>query len=419
MLNLNQLLNALPQHKSYQIPQSGLPFYDACVLLGAMHYFFGKSACTLEERSGQYLIEGAFLGRDIEHYQERLKGKGLERIETTTLSLLEQLDPSQIEAYFSGERNGVEEVSVSRYLEPTLASGSRSFDAARYNTMASEQGLPLKRPLPEVAMAALGLTRCSLVYGQDEVLLLVPVFAPSQVPHSPHIQTQQTQHKAPLAGAWLCALQVKEASAFAIKDFAIAYHGPRGFYYSRLLGLKELPPQLSEQVVGFLSASRDGLAELGLALAHFLENPSPKTLETVVFSKAKTLGQKLDNYSLATARALLSGAAAQEAWALCKGHTAGQEVVADLTEALGMVLKEDPRPFFALANSSTPESFYGQLTQLLSRQIAGAQAKGRNNYASTLITKISAASTEDLLGAMQQQAFAEHKTRFLLGSLSY
>lgn len=418
-LNLN-LSGALPAFQSYQVPKTGLPFYDACVLLGAMHYFFGSSACSLQDRGSHYLIEGSFLGRDILNYQERLKGAGLERIEATTLVLLENLESkaaeSEIEAYFQGQGSLGEE-TVSRYLEPAFLSGARGYDAARYSTLASEQGLSFKRPRAEVWIAALGLTRCSLVYSPEETLLLMPILEGSDLPQSPHLPTKEVRHPYPMVGALHSALEIQEDASFPIHDFAVAYHGARGFYRSGLLGLPRVPEALKEQALEFLGYKGD-LADLGESLANFLVNPSLKALEELLSIKASAMANpKLSQHSRSRAAALLKGAV-KEVWAMCKTH--GEVPPSPhLVTALAQVLAEDPKHYFVLANTSSAQAFYQKLTQLLARQIAMAQSQGHRKWSTELLTKVAGATTPEVLAATSQtKGFAAHKVRFLLGALS-
>ena len=78
--------------KTYYVQKTGFPFYDACQLVGAMHYFFGTSVSSIRDHFAHWEISGVFTGENSANYGERLKSKGLERIEQTTLVNLEKLE---------------------------------------------------------------------------------------------------------------------------------------------------------------------------------------------------------------------------------------------------------------------------------------------------------------------------------------
>ena len=77
--------------KTYYVQKTGFPFYDACQLVGAMHLFFGTGASSLQDKNAYWQLSGPVTSTNMANYGERLKGKGLERIEQTTLIYLNEL----------------------------------------------------------------------------------------------------------------------------------------------------------------------------------------------------------------------------------------------------------------------------------------------------------------------------------------
>ena len=91
---------------------------------------------------------------------------------------------------------------------------------------------------------------------------------------------------------------------YQIRDFAYAYHGGRGFYYSGLLGLHRLCTQFGKvqdfarQALNYFERTRStepGIAmDLARLLAGFLKNPSLDTLTAIVRTKARILANEED-----------------------------------------------------------------------------------------------------------------------------
>ena len=296
--------------KTYYVQKTGFPFYDACQLVGAMHLFFGSGASSLRDLRTHWELSGPVVGANLANYGERLKGKGLERVEQT-LVVLDKLEDSrgEVEGFFEARPPKTEVLKkvkrevVSGYLEPAWLGGARSPDAARYGVLASQRGLPSKRPVPEILMATLGLTQVALAYGNDEVTTVLPVLENSVQPMTPFITFKQRyQHRAGGAISTVFAalgILADLGLRYRIQDFAFAYHGGRGFHYSGLLGLHRLcaafadVKEFAHEALGYLERTRSLEAgvplDLARLLADFLKNPSMDTLAAMARAKARVL----------------------------------------------------------------------------------------------------------------------------------
>lgn len=444
--DLGQLPTALPSQSTYVVQKTGFPFYDACQLVGAMHLFFGSGVSSIQDRTSHWEISGSTVGSNTANYGERLKGKGLERVDQTTLSLLDELEQqnASIQDYFGQpfpkSLSNWPQEKVSRFLEPAWLTGARSSDAARYNVLASEQGLPSNRPKAEVLVATLGLTRCALAYGNDEVLTVLPVMSNTLIPLDPFMTLKQRYQHA--AGGSISAVYaglgilVELAHKQNIQDFAFAYHGGRGFYYSGLLGLHKLcsqfrkntDPDLAKQALAFFnqtsSADTGIVPDLARLLAEFLKNPSIKILEGIARNKARILcSDSIKPYITAATRQLLSTTAAiKEAIGMAILENKLIPVPSNgLIKALGEVFRSDKGwigSYINLERADKADAFYAEISKILSRAIARAE-KDRSSGLSVekLQGYLAGLQSQDVLQACEPQNlryFAAHKTTFLL-----
>ncbi|PZA06223.1 MULTISPECIES: hypothetical protein [unclassified Meiothermus] len=431
--------------KTYYVQKTGFPFYDACQLVGAMHLFFGSGASSLRDLRTHWELSGPVAGANPANYGERLKGKGLERVEQTTLAVLDELEASRgdIESFFEARPPKAEvlqrarQEGVSRYLEPAWQMGARSPDAAQHGVLASQRGLPSKRPVPEILVATLGLTQAALAYGNDEVTTVLPVLENSVQPMTPFITFKQRyQHQAGGAVSAVFAavgILADLGLRYRIQDFAFAYHGGRGFYYSGLLGLHRLcaafagVKKFAHEALDYLERTRSlekGVPlDLARLLADFLKNPSPDTLAAMARAKARVL---VDESLPVNVRAAASGllgtpVSIQEAMRMAEIRQIPPPSEA-LVKALGEVFRGEGNgdwigAYIGLERADKPEKFYAEVAKILSRALAKAE-KERKWLAKNLKEAMDSLSSEEVLSAYDQRTFPAHKTAFLLRVLA-
>lgn len=431
--------------KTYYVQKTGFPFYDACQLVGAMHLFFGSGASSLRDLGAYWELSGPVAGANPANYGERLKGKGLERVEQTTLVVLDELEASrgEVEGFFEARPPKTEvlqkagQKGVSRYLEPAWLTGARSPDAAQYGVLASQRGLPRERPVPEILVATLGLTQAALAYGDEEVTTVLPVLENSVQPMTPFITFKQRyQHRAGGAiSAVFAALGILAdlGLRYRVQDFAFAYHGGRGFYYSGLLGLHRLCAafagvrEFAQEALGYLERTRSlekGLPlDLARLLADFLKNPSMYTLAAMARAKARVLvDEDLPVYVRAAAGELLGTLVSiQEAVRMAEPRQIPPPSEA-LVKALGEVFRGEREgawigAYIDLERADKPEKFYAEIAKILSRALARAE-KERKWLARNLKEAMDSLTSEEVLLAQDQRSFPAHKTAFLLRVLA-
>jgi len=431
--------------KTYYVQKTGFPFYDACQLIGAMHLFFGSGASSLRDLRTYWVLSGPVAGANPANYGERLKGKGLERVEQTTLVVLDELEASrgEVEGFFEATPPKTEvlqkarQEGVSRYLEPAWLTGARSPDAAQYGVLASQRGLPSKRPVPEILVATLGFTQAALAYGNDEVTTVLPVLENSVQPITPFITFKQRyQHRAGGAiSAVFAALGILADLGLRhrVQDFAFAYHGGRGFYYSGLLGLHRLcaafagVKEFAYEALGYLERTRSLEAgvplDLARLLADFLKNPAMDTLAAMGRAKARVLvDEGLPVYVRAAAGELLGDLVSiQEAMRMAEPRQIPPPSEA-LVKALGEVFRSEREgawigAYIDLERADKPEKFYAEIAKILSRALARAE-KERKWLAKNLKEAMDALTSEEVLSAQDQRTFPAHKTAFLLRVLA-
>lgn len=427
--------------KTYYVQKTGFPFYDACQLVGAMHLFFGSSASRLRDLGTHWELSGPVAGANPAHYGERLKGKGLERVEQTTLVVLDELEDSrgEVEGFFKARPPKAEvlqkarQEGVSRYLEPAWQTGARSPDAAQYAVLASERGLPRKRSVPEILVATLGLTQAAVAYGNDEVTMVLPVLKDSVQPITPFITFKQRyQHRAGGAISTVFAalgILADLGLRYRIQDFAFAYHGGRGFYYSGLLGLHRLcaafagVKEFAHEALGYLERTRSlevGVPlDLARLLADFLKNPSLDTLAAMARAKARVLvDEDLPVYVRAAAGELLgTPMSIQEAMRMAEARQIPPPSEA-LVKALGEVFCSEREgawigAYINLERADKPDKFYAEVVKILSRARARAE-KERKWLAKKLKEVMDSLTSEEVLSAHDQRTFPAHKNAFLL-----
>lgn len=431
--------------KTYYVQKTGLPFYDTCQLVGAMHLFFGSGASSLRDLRTHWELSGPVAGANLANYGERLKGKGLEHIEQT-LAVLDKLEASRgaVEGFFEARPPKTEvlkkakQEGVSRYLEPAWLTGARSPDAAQYRVLASQRGLPSKkRPVPEILVATLGLTQAALAYGNDEVTTVLPVLENSVQPMTPFTTFKQRyQHRAGGAiSAVFAALGILAdlGLRYRIQDFAFAYHGGRGFYYSGLLGLHRLcaafagVKEFAHEALGYLERTRSLEAgvplDLARLLADFLKNPSMDTLAAMARAKARVLvDEDLPVYVRAAASELLGTMVSiQEAMQMADSRQIPPPSEA-LVKAVGEVFRGEHEgawigAYINLERADKPDKFYAEVAKILSRALARAE-KERKWLAKNLKEAMDSLTSEEVLSAHDQRTFPAHKTAFLLRVLA-
>jgi len=437
--------------KTYFVQKTGFPFYDACQLVGAMHLFFGTGASSLGDRKTHWELEGDVVGASTANYGERLKAKGLERIEQTTLVYLDDLEanqshitefyqalPPKSQVFAEAKHEG-----VSRYLEPAWLTGARSSDAAQYGTLASQRGLPSKRPVPEMLVATLGLTQAALAYGNDEITTVLPVLANSLQPMTPFLTFKQRyQHSAGGAISAVFAglgILTDLGLKYHIEDFAFAYHGGRGFYYSGLLGMHKLcaafkgVQEFARQALNYFDRTRSLEAgvplELARQLADFLKNPSVDTLSAMARTKSRILVDKdLPAYVRAAASELLgTPRSIQEAIKMAESRQIPPPSEG-LVRALGEVFRSEEEEerawigaYINLERADKPEKFYGEVAKILSRALSRAE-KDKKWLAKNLKEAMDSLTSDEVIRAYDSRFFPAHKTTFLLrilGSMKY
>ena len=442
--------------KTYYVQKTGFPFYDACQLIGAMHYFFGTSTSSIRDQFAHWEITGSATGQNTANYGERLKNKGLERIEQTTLSNLEKLESvaSDIEEFFeaASPKTNVTEKSkqegVSRYLEPAWLTGARGQDAAIYSVLASQRGVPSKRPVPESLIATLGLTQVALAYGNDEILAILPVLENTLQPMQPFLtHKQRYQHSAGGSVSAVLAslgLLVELGQKYRIADFAFAFHGGRGFYYSGLLGLHRLCGQFknvqtfSKQALNYLQRSNrsdPGVAlDLARLIADFVKNPSLKTLTGIVRTKSRIQSsQETAPWVLGASTELLSTTQSiKEAISMVEGDKHIPPPSEGLVQALGEVFRAEKKgtwigAYINLERAHKADEFYAEVSKILSRALSRAESdKSDKRWLPSRIKEaLSLLTSQEVLSACEpsnRAYFSAHKTTFLLrvlGNMKY
>lgn len=436
--------------KTYYVQKAGFPFYDACQLIGAMHLFFGSGTSQLRDVHAYWELSGPVAGANMANYGERLKNKGLERIEQTTLSFLEKLEDTtgEIQAYFEALPPKTEVIEqsqregVSRYLEPAWLTGARGQDATAYGILASQRGIPSKRPAPELRVATLGLTQAALAYGNDEALTVLPVLQDSLQPMTPFITFRQRyQHGAGGAISAVFAslgILVDLGKKYRIQDFAFAYHGGRGFYYSGLLGLSRLCSQFghvedfARQVLNYLERTRSADAgvplDLARQLAQFLKNPALDALAAIARSKARLLAdEELAPWISGAASELLGTTLSiKEALTMVEDQRRIPPPSEGLVRALGEVFKAEKQgawigAYINLERAHKPDEFYAEVGKILSRALSRAESD-RRWLAAKLRDALALLTAQEVLEACEPanlRYFSAHKTTFLLRILSH
>jgi hypothetical protein len=442
----------IPPLVSFQVQKTGFPFYDACQLTGAMHYFFGGSTSTIEDKGAYWIIQGPKTTPNVANYRERLRFKGLERIEQTTLihldadQLSNPVQQHKVYAFFNAVfpktqvmQNSSED-NVSRFLEPSWLTGSKGFDAAPYGVLASQRGLSSKRPIPEMLIATLGLTQAALAYGNDEVMTVLPILKDTIRPTQPFLQFKQRyQHKAGSSISAIFAslsILVELEHRLDIQDFAFAYHGGRGFYYSGLLGLNKLCSRFrsakssvaeafARQALRYFERTSNAKPgpELDLArlLANFIKNPSLRTLDVIIRAKSRILAnaENISAWTYNAAVQLLSNDAAIQGVNVMSGDQ--KEAFLDpkssngLIEAVADVLREYPKGswigrYIELERASNSEQFHAKINRMLSRSLARSHKEGKTP---ALFIK-----DQDADVVIDGKEFAAYKQNFLMRLLN-
>jgi hypothetical protein len=440
--------------KTYYVQKTGFPFYDACQLVGAMHLFFGTGASSLQDKNAYWQLSGPVTSTNMANYGERLKGKGLERIEQTTLVYLNGLEtilPS-IQEYFEALPPKAEVIKksnqegVSRYLEPAWLTGAKGKDGALYGVLASQRGVSSDRPESELLVATLGLTQVALAYGNDEVTTVLPLLENSVQPLQPFIvHKQRYQHSAGGAISAVFAslgILVDLGLKYQIRDFAYAYHGGRGFYYSGLLGLHRLCTQFGQvqdfarQALNYFERTRStdpGISmDLARLLASFLKNPSLDTLTAIVRTKARILANEEDIPAWirsVTTELLGTTQSIKEAQQMADVRQNVPPPSENLVKALGEVLFAEGKGawigmYIQLERADKPAKFYDEVQKILSRAISRGEKseepriKGMTNRVKQSLSLL---TPDAVLTAMQpenQNLFQAHKNTFLLLVLS-
>lgn len=314
------LLTGLPRRRAY-VRKTGLPFYDAARVWGVSRLLFGQSTCRVIERADRWELEGYAVNRAPEHtvwLRTRLTRRGLERIEGTTLHVLDKLASryDEVMDYFSnpGRTGQVKaDTNVSRYLEPAWLSGSRGYESWNYGSLAAERGSGVKQPFAEVAAATAGICLAGLGTSGNDRLLLLPVpdaEAGRPVALGPFLQFDyELQHRAGgIVGPVALALHILRqiGDLLPVREFAYARFGPRGFYESGYLGLgtvlrhwqREAEPdgpirRILREVAHslFITRYRDDPAthDLARAQAMFVYDPTLIRLEALLKERVRHL----------------------------------------------------------------------------------------------------------------------------------
>jgi hypothetical protein len=377
----------------------------------------------------------------------------LERIENTTLKKLDQLKDCrhEVELFYETKPPKVKmplnwkRESTSRYLEPAWLQGARGFDAARYRVLASQEGLPITRPRPEVLVATLGLTQAALAYGDGEVTMVLPVLENSLQPMTPFILFKQRyQHPAGGAVSAVFAalgILVDLGLKYRVNDFAFAYHGGRGFYSSGLLGLSRLcaafahVKEFAHQALQYLEKTSKDLKqnsrerarmplELARLLVDFFKNPTLATLGAMARAKARVQAEENPPGVRAVASELLGTQRAIEEAMVMADYEHIQPPSEHLIKALGEVFRAEGDgkwigAYINLERADRPERFYAEVAKILSRALAQAEKeKQRKWLARNLKDALNSLSSEEVLSAYNHRTFLAHKTAFLLRLLA-
>ena len=438
--------------QTYVVQKTGFPFFDACQLVGAMHAFLGGNTQTVLDKGTYWTLIGSVTtGKtQISLLGDRLLNKGLERVELTTLVFLADVDSQleKVQAYyaqpFPKSLEGVKLASISRFLEPALLTGLKGSEGAKYSSMASQMGVSSERPLPELVVATLGLTRAALAYGNDEVLTVLPVLENSSQPLSPLIAFgQRFNHAAGgQSAAVMAALSflVQLGGVYPVRDFAYAYHGGRGFYHGGLLGLHRLcahmtsDSPLAAQALYFLQRSNreeSGPAlELARTLTHFLKNPARDTLAILTRIKARAVAD--EKHLPAWVRHAASGLlgtpdAIEEAQTMTELSNDIPKPSEALVKALGTVFRTAGKgswigSYIQLERAQKPADFYAEVAKLLSRAIARAWDDEKQKWLAPSLEKaLLELQSGEVLAACEpanSKYFLAHKSTFLLRVLA-
>lgn len=309
------MLGRLPVgYRTIRVRKTGLPFFDANRLLGAAYYFFGSGTSTLIDNGSYWELSGPRLQRHETQrawVRERLYDRGLERIETSTLKILDNLDEfdNEITAYFE---NGTmptkaRRESVSRYLEPALLQGSRGAESFSYSNLASACGTPQRELLPELVVSTLGLCFSGIGYAGDDQWLVLPVIgdAESSIALGPFYEFDVSyRHGAGgVTAAVGLALRMLRNLVNRVKvtDFAYAWFGGRGFYRSGYLGLGTAMQVWLEHGDSFLTdceevlwitrgRSEEQLLSFARDISAYIREPALFRLERLIRQKARLIG---------------------------------------------------------------------------------------------------------------------------------
>lgn len=440
-------------NKTYYVQKTGFPFYDACQLVGAMHLFFGTGVSSLNDKKVYWELSGPNTGKNTSNYGERLKGRGLERIDQTTLVYLDKLEAlvQGVTEYYEALPPKTAMMSksnytgVSRYLEPAWLTGAKGKDAALYGVLASQRGVSSERPEPEILTATLGLTQVALAYGNDEITTILPVLENTLQPLQPFLMHKQRyQHSAGGAISTIFAslgILVDLGQKYRITDFAFAYHGGRGFYYSGLLGLYRLCSQFSEvrefarQALTYFENSRgtDPGTPMDLArlLAEYLKNPSLNTLAAIVRTKSRVLanGDLKPWIRIASVELLSTKKAIEEAINMAENQKRIPPPSEALVKAVGEVFRAEDQgtwigAYINLERAHKPDEFYAEVSKILSRALSRSAGDKKWLFAK-LRDAMSLLTTQEVIEACEPanlRYFPAHKTAFLLrilGSMKY
>lgn len=439
--------------KTYTIQKTGFPFYDACQVVGAMHFFFGCSAQKIQDHRTHWTLQGAqtsgIQDQEVALNRERLLYKGLERVEQTTLVFVDDLQTQKatIEEFslqtFPKNTAKLKFQGISRFLEPSMLTGLKGPDGAKYGSMASQMGVSSERPLAEMALATIGLTRAAIAYGNDEVYTILPVLNSTLYPMTPFMTHQQKHQHAGGVGiasvmAALNAL-VELGQKYQIDDFAFAYHGGRGFYYGGLLGLHKVCQKISglkhfpEQVLRCLQhTNREDVGlpvDLARLLADFIKNPAVNTLAKVASIKARLMVDKdLKRWVMGSITDLLgSQEAIQEAFSMTEKHQHIPAPSEALIKALGTIFRSEDQgqwigSYILLERAQRAGDFYAEISKIISRALARAEKSETQKWlAPVLKNALFAMQASEVLEACEPANkihFQAHKTTFLLRVLA-
>lgn len=406
------------------VRRTGMPFYDANRLLGAAYYFFGHATARIEDLGGWWRLQGPVVQRTAEQVSwvaDRLKNRGLERIEETTLAALDDLEKNpalqqEIEAYFTRSPQSPEastkvpRASVGRYLEPSFLRGARGPEAFTYGALASEMGRGYDDALPEVMVGTIGLCFAGIAqHGRDERWLVLPVLATdaggAPITLGPFYDFDHRMFHS--AGGLVASvglaleMHVRLAGRLPLADFAYARFRGRGFYQTGLLGLRSvLTPFLptmdslaadSARFIRRTVGARDEhLLHTARALAAFLHHPNPTRLERVVRLKARGLHRE-DSQTVGATMALLASAKCREEVLRLVSPHVDVPHLSRLARQVALALAAQGKGWIGwytrLEGMQHPDRFVQEMERLLART-AFAAAKSSGEDGETKVTTI-------------------------------